>query len=93
MSAIELPEHLRQFIDRQVAGGRADNAVTFLTEAVHRYAQELDAEDAVVAAAEAGVRDIEAGGVATIASAEDAEALHARVMQRVRERLGLDGEH
>lgn len=91
MGAIQLRDELQDVIEQQVAKGRVPNADAFLEEAIARYAEELQAEaeeiDQVVAA---GRADIEAGRHTTIATPEDSEVFHERVMARVRERLAAD---
>jgi len=90
MGAMQLPDHLRDVIDRQVAEGRAPSADAYLEAAVWRYAEDLEAEDEIRAIAHAGIADIEAGRFATVASPQDAEALHRRAMRRVRAQLAGD---
>jgi Arc/MetJ-type ribon-helix-helix transcriptional regulator len=90
MGVVQLPDQLTQVIARQVAEGRAESEAAYLEEAVRRYAEDLDAEDDIVAAAEAGIRDVEAGRYVSISSPDDAEALHDRTMWRLRGRLGTD---
>ena len=87
---VQLPDHIREVIDRQVAGGRVASEAEFLVEAVRRYAEELETEAAIVAEATAGLEDADAGCYITISGPEDAEALHRRVMQRVAERLAAE---
>ncbi len=90
MGAVQLPDELKTVIERQVAEGRVENEAHFLEEAVRRFAAELDAEGEIVALAHAGIADIEAGRFTTIATPEDAEALHERTMARLRARLDAD---
>jgi Arc/MetJ-type ribon-helix-helix transcriptional regulator len=92
MGIIQLPDHLRQVIARQIAEGRAESEDAYLEEAVRRYAEELEAEDEILIAAETGIRDIETGHYATISSSEDAAVLHERAMLRLRDRLVPDDE-
>ena len=84
------PEEIQEIIDRQVAAGRVESADAYLVEAARRFAEDLEAEDEIVAEAKAGVADAEAGRYVTIASPEDAEALHERTMARLRDRLAAD---
>lgn len=44
-------------------------------------------EDEVVAAAQAGIADIEAGRFTTVATAEDEQRLHEGIMAQLRARL------
>ncbi len=92
MSVVQLPDHLKQIIERQVAEGRVENEAEYLEEAVRRYAEDLEADDEIVAAAEAGIRDADAGRFVTIASPQDAEAMHASAMARLRTRLATEPE-
>jgi hypothetical protein len=48
------------------------------------------AEDEIVAEAEAGIADAEAGCFITVSSSGDAEALHEPTMARLRDRLASD---
>ena len=82
-----LPDHLRSIIERQVAEGRAASGEQFLEDAVRRHAEDLEAEDELAAIAEAGIADIEAGRYTTVSTPEDGEALHQRMMERLRARL------
>ncbi len=81
---VQLPDHLKAIIDRQVAEGRLESESAYLEEAVRRYADELDVEDEVVAIANQGIADIEAGCYVLISTPEDSEALHQRAMNRLR---------
>jgi Arc/MetJ-type ribon-helix-helix transcriptional regulator len=90
MSTVELSDHLRQVIAQQIAKGRAESEAAYLEEAVRRYADDLDAEDEIVAIAEEGIRDIESERYATILSREDAELLHQRAISRLRDQPSAD---
>ena len=72
----------------QRVGSRASSA--YIEEAVRRYAEDIQAEDEIVAEAEAGIADAEAGCFITVSSSGDAEALHERTMARLRDRLASD---
>lgn len=87
---VRLPEEIQEIIDRQVATGRVESAGAYLVEAARRFAEDLEVEDEIVAEAEAGIADAKAGRYVTIATPEDAEALHERTMARLRDRLGAD---
>ena len=81
MGVVQLPDNLKRVIDRQVAEGRAASEAEFLAAAVQRYAEALDSdEDEIVAAADEGIADIEAGRFELIAGSDD--------MQRLRAELG-----
>jgi Arc/MetJ-type ribon-helix-helix transcriptional regulator len=73
---VRLPEEIQELIDRQVAAGRVESADAYLVEAARRFAEDLEVEDEIVAEATAGIADAEAGRYVTIATHEDAEALH-----------------
>jgi Arc/MetJ-type ribon-helix-helix transcriptional regulator len=90
MGVVQLPENLKAIIDRQVAEGRASSEIDFLAEAVRRYVEDLEAEDEIIAEAEAGIADIEAGRYTLVATTEDVEVLHERTMARLRDRLAAD---
>jgi Arc/MetJ-type ribon-helix-helix transcriptional regulator len=92
MSIIEvrLPEEIQAIIDRQVAAGRVESADAYLLEAARRFAEDLAVEDEIAAEAEAGIADAEAGRYVTIATPEDAKALHERAMGRLHDRLAAD---
>jgi putative addiction module CopG family antidote len=87
---VQLPDHLKQIIDQQVAEGRVESESAYIEEAVRRYAEDIQAEDEIVAEAEAGITDAEAGCFITVSSSGDAEALHERAMARLRDRLASD---
>jgi Arc/MetJ-type ribon-helix-helix transcriptional regulator len=87
---VRLPEEIQEIIERQVAAGRVESADAYLVEAARRFAEDLEVEDEIVAEAKAGIADAEAGRYVTIATPEDAEALHERTMVRLRDRLAAD---
>jgi predicted transcriptional regulator len=87
---VSLPDELQNLISRQVAEGRARNEAEFLLEAARRYAEDLDLEDEMVAEAEAGIADADAGRYVTISTPEDAEAWHEQKMANLRNRLAAD---
>lgn len=87
---IRLPEEIQEIIDRQVAAGRVESADAYLVEAARRFAEDLEVEDEISAEAKAGIADADAGRYVSIATSEDAEALHERTMARLRDRLAAD---
>ena len=89
---VQLPEHIQEAVDRQVAEGRVASETAFLIEAARRYAEDLEIEEDIVAEARAGIADAEAGRYETISSAEDAESLHNRTMARLQKRLVAERE-
>jgi Arc/MetJ-type ribon-helix-helix transcriptional regulator len=92
MGAVQLPDHLKRVIDQQVAAGRASSETEFLEQAILRLAQELEAEDDVVAVAEEGISAVSRGDYVTVGSPEDSEALHQRAMARLRASLDAEAE-
>ena len=85
MGVIQLPDHIRAIIDSQVSAGRAANEAAFLEDAVLRYANDLEAEDKILAAAEAGIADIEAGRYQLISSTTDLGRLRSDFSGRLDE--------
>jgi len=87
-----LTDHLSEFVDSQVNGGRHQNASEVIREALRRYQASLSREEAYLdeirAAALTGIRDIEQGQYTDIRSTDDARSLRSRINSRVRERLG-----
>lgn len=78
MGVVQLPDELKLLIDRQIAEGRAASEAAFLIEAVQRYAEALELdEDEIVAAADEGVADIEAGRFELISGPEGMDRLQA----------------
>jgi len=87
---VSLPYELKALIERQVAEGRAVDVEAYLAEAARRYAEDLELESELVAVAEAGIADVEAGRYMTIATREDGEAWLDRKMAKLRDRLAKD---
>ncbi len=80
MTLIQLPDDLKRLIDQQVAEGRAASDAEFLAVAVRRYADALEADDdRIVAAADDGIADIEAGRFEVIAGPEDMRRLRSEL--------------
>ena len=87
---VQLPEELRSLIDRQIAEGRVASETAFILEAARRFAEDIAAEDEIVAEAKAGIADAAVGRFITISSPEDMTTLHRQTMARLRERLAED---
>jgi predicted transcriptional regulator len=87
---VSLPDELKALIERQVAEGRAVDVEAYLAEAARRYAEDLEFESELVAVAEAGIADVEAGRHTTIATREDGEAWLDRKMAKLRDQLAKD---
>ena len=87
---VQLPDHLKQVIEQQVAKGRASNEADFLAEAVRLYAEHLEAEDEIAGMVNRADADMAAGRYVTVATPEDSQALHESAMARLRARLAED---
>ena len=87
---VQLPDHLKQVIEKQVAKGRASNEADFLAEAVRLYADHLEAEDEIAGMVDRADADMAAGRYVTVATPEDSQALHESAMTRLRSRLAED---
>ncbi len=82
MATIELPDELRQLIDRQIAEGRVESEADFVIEAVRRFAEALELdEEEIYAAAEEGIADIEAGRFELITGPDDMARLQAELTE------------
>ena len=92
MGAVLIPDHLKQFIDRQVAEGRAASEADFVADALRAYADHIEAETEIAAMASRADADIEAGRFVTVTGADDSEALHASTMVRLRARLARNDQ-
>lgn len=90
VNQIRLPDEIQEVVDRKIAEGRLADSTDFLLQAARRYAEDLMAEDEVVAAAKAGIADIEAGRYTMVSSREELNAMQERVLARVRNRLAGD---
>lgn len=88
---VGLPEELSNLIDRQVEAGRAENAEAYLAEAIRRYAEDLEAEDEIIAEAGLGILDAQAGHYTTISGPKDTAAVEQRIVARLHSRLASDG--
>jgi hypothetical protein len=84
MVMVQLPDDVRELIARQVAAGHALSEADFLVEAIQRYADalEVDSHD-MIAAAEEGVADIDAGRFELIGSPDDLRRLRADLSARL----------
>jgi Arc/MetJ-type ribon-helix-helix transcriptional regulator len=84
---VQLEDDLKSIVDRHVAEGRAASEADYLAKAVRRYAEDLEAETELIAIGKAGIAEIEAGQYTLIETEADMEALHNRIMGRVRATL------
>ena len=88
---VGLSEDLSNLINLQVEAGRVESTDAYLAEAIRRYAEDLEAEDEIIAEAEGGIRDAQAGRCTMISGPEDAAALEQRIIARLHARLASDG--
>lgn len=84
MGAIQLPDEIEHLVSQQVAKGRAASPAEFLEEAVLRLIEDDGAEEEIIALAQAGIADLEAGRYAVIATPEDRNRLLERLAERMR---------
>ena len=85
MRSVQVSDDAKAIIDRAVADGVVASEADFLDVAVRRYADELeDDTDELLAAAAAGIADIEAGRFTTIANQADVDALRVRLRARAK---------
>lgn len=90
-----LTGHLSDFIDREVASGRHQNASEVVREALRRYEDDLAVERANLAViekvAEEGIAAIERGDFTLIDGADDSRALLDRLNERAASRARSSG--
>ncbi|MEA2726295.1 MAG: hypothetical protein QOF70_770 [Acetobacteraceae bacterium] len=84
---VSLPDELEHRVEREVAEGKAGSDSELLIAALREYFDNRDLDDELVAVAEAGIADAEAGRFTTIATREDGEAWLERKMSKLRKRL------
>jgi Arc/MetJ-type ribon-helix-helix transcriptional regulator len=84
---IQLADDIDLLIEQEVVAGRSLSKADFVSEAVRRYLEERASEPEVLAAAQEGIADIEAGRFTLVSSDQDVENLRVHAMERVRERL------
>lgn len=93
MGVVQLPDHVRDIIARQVAEGRFESEAAFIEEAVLRLADDVDAAEpatpAFIAAIEEGLADIAAGRCTTVASEGELKRFMADIMREVDEDVTL----
>jgi|HubBroStandDraft_2_1064218.scaffolds.fasta_scaffold182173_3 Arc/MetJ-type ribon-helix-helix transcriptional regulator len=87
---VQLPDDLKQVIDRQVAEGHAASEADFLTQAARLYADHLDAENEISVLVGRADADLAAGRYAMVITPQDSDALHHAAMARLRARLAGD---
>jgi predicted transcriptional regulator len=82
---VSLPSELGDIVEREVAAGRAVSADAYVAEALRFY---LEAEEEIVAEAEMGIADIEAGRFTEIGTKVELAAWGNAALTRLRARLG-----
>ena len=87
MGYVVLPDDLKSLIEQQVAEGRAASEADFVAEAVRLYAGYLQTEEGIAAMVERADADMAARRYVTVATPEDTEAAHQRMVGRLRARL------
>jgi Arc/MetJ-type ribon-helix-helix transcriptional regulator len=90
---VQLPDDLKQVIDRQVAEGHAASEADFLTQAARLYAAHLDAENEIGVLVARADADLAAGRYTMVATPQDSNARHDAAMARLRARLSDDAGH
>lgn len=90
-----LTEHISNFVDREVASGRHQNASEVVREALRRYEDDINAEDASLAmiakVAEQGIAAIDKGDFTLVNGSEGSKALLDRLNARFSHRVEPDG--
>jgi antitoxin ParD1/3/4 len=85
-----LTDHLSDFVDRQVASGRHQNASEVIREALRRYEDDIAAEHArlvvVEKIAQQGIAAIESGDFTLVAGPDGSRALLNRLNARAARR-------
>ena len=92
MGAIQIPDHLKHVIDRQVAEGRAASEADYVVDALRAYAEHVEAESEIAAMANRANADMASGRFVTVTNPEETEALHAGTMARLRAGMSRDAE-
>jgi Arc/MetJ-type ribon-helix-helix transcriptional regulator len=92
MGAVQIPDRLKQVIERQIAQGHATSEADYVVNALHAYSEHLEAENEIAAMAVRADADMASGRFVTVTSAEDGEALHASTMARLRARMPPNDE-
>lgn len=91
MPIIQVSDRTKQMIDRFVAEGRAADIADCVADAMLVYAEQTNAfEDDtayIIAQAERGIADVEAGRFTTISASEEAESFWSAMSARVDKRI------
>lgn len=87
MGYVQLSDDLKLLIAQQVAEGHVASEADFLAEAVRLYAGYLETGNDVVAMVVRADADMAAGRHVTISTSEDGEAVHRRMVERLRANL------
>ena len=87
---VQLPDGIKEIIDREIAEGRASSEAGFIADALRLYVGHLEAEEEIAAMAQRADADVAAGRYVTVSSPKDNDALHQRTMDRLRSNLVSD---
>ena len=71
-------------ISRHIAEGHAMSEADFAAEAIRLYADHLDAKNEIAGMVHRANADVAAGRCLTISTQAEGEALHRRIMDRLR---------
>ncbi|HUB44250.1 MAG TPA: hypothetical protein VMB73_04630 [Acetobacteraceae bacterium] len=74
MRTVQVTDAVKDIVERHVATGAAASESDFIEQAVRRYAEDIDNDDEVIAAAEEGLGAIRRGEYTTIENSADAAA-------------------
>ena len=90
MGYVQLPDDLKSLIEQQVAKGHAASEADFVAEAVRLYAGYLATESEIAAMVERADGDMTAGRYVTVSTPGESEAVHQRILERLRTNLAGD---
>ena len=90
MAVLQLPDHLKQIVDRQVAAGRAASEADYVADALLAYSEHLDVRDDIARMVRRADADLAAGRFVTVSAPADSDELHEAIMARLRERMAGD---
>jgi Arc/MetJ-type ribon-helix-helix transcriptional regulator len=87
---VQLPAHLKEIVDRQVAAGRAASEADYVADALLAYSDHLDVSDDIAEMVQRADVDMGAGRFVTVSTPSDSHELHEAIMARLRERMAGD---
>jgi Arc/MetJ-type ribon-helix-helix transcriptional regulator len=82
LPTVQISEDIKELVARLVADGSAANEVDVVEMAVLRYAEDLDDQDALLAATQEGIAASGRGDYVTISGPDDERALSERLRAR-----------